>query len=439
MTTVLFILVYFAVVSSAEALPETINGHKVEMTPTNIIQYIQFSNVSYDMTDFTVCTWIKMTNISHSQTIFRLNNNKQDTVILWRLHVKSKQIVRVTIKGKVVASENVRLTKGQWNHLCFQLKSSTGVWAMFVNVKIHSVGQLPSDEGSSDTTMDVWKLQGTGYGIVGDDNAPCLNRLQVYGLYMTGSVVEPVTSRQNGTTTSGNATVASSDEQRTVKRIRSNGTAAKNRRQVVYEDIDDPTATTPPPQPFQWIGRAFALMKRLFTFVIIPFFKFVRNTFFQTRTVDDTVVDVSETRLTVSDVILAHDLPDDIEDAPPCSTSATIPSTPPSVLQPDDKQRPARRADIDPCSSAAVAQNITGNDLVSSAISEAMSPNTKRYLQLVSKSLSDFGITASFVKQSYSCCQKQIASQKTIINWHATAAKVINAVKFPASPTCGQF
>lgn len=75
--------------------------------------------------------------------------DKRETVMLWRMHVRPKEVMRVTIKNRLVASEGTRLSGGRWNHICFQWKGLTGVWAMFVNAKIHSVGQV------STSTNDV--------------------------------------------------------------------------------------------------------------------------------------------------------------------------------------------------------------------------------------------------------------------------------------------
>ncbi|XP_050433613.1 uncharacterized protein LOC126841287 [Adelges cooleyi] len=452
MTLVLFILVYFVSAALAQQIPRPLAGHKIEMTSAgNTAQYVQFDDLSYNMTDFTICTWIKLTNFTQAQTIFRLTGSKKETVFLWRLMAQPKQTIRVIIKGKLVASESATLAKDQWNHICFQWKSSTGIWAMFVNVKIHSVGQITASEGSNNTTaVSAWKLQGTGNGILGDDGAACRNRFQAYGLYMTGTAVTPALTVPEGGIKSSSGG-GGGGKRRVVKRVRTDGAAPKNRRQAVYDDLDDPAGTAAPPTPFQWLGKAFAVMKRLFTFVIIPFFKFIRNTFFQTRTVDDTVVDVSETRFTISDVKFSQTLPDDLADSPSSPASSTTVSTTTTTTtvatvtaangvqrdDDDDKQRSARQTDDERC--AAADQRVTGDDLVSAAVDNAVSANAKRYLQMVSKSLSDIGVNAAFVRQAFMCCHQQLSSQANVINWDGTGAKLLNAVKSPAALACGQF
>lgn len=70
-------------------------------------------------------------------------------MILWRIHTRPKETMRLTVKNRLVASESTRLaTSGRWNHVCFQWMGSTSVWAMFVNSKIHSVGQTAAAAGN---------------------------------------------------------------------------------------------------------------------------------------------------------------------------------------------------------------------------------------------------------------------------------------------------
>jgi len=71
--------------------------------------------------------------------------NKKETVMSWQVDARPKETMTVTIRNRLVASETTRLAAGgRWNHVCFQWKDSTGVWAIFVNAKIHSVGQTPA-------------------------------------------------------------------------------------------------------------------------------------------------------------------------------------------------------------------------------------------------------------------------------------------------------
>uniref|UniRef100_A0A2S2Q1V3 Uncharacterized protein n=1 Tax=Sipha flava TaxID=143950 RepID=A0A2S2Q1V3_9HEMI len=418
---VLFILVYFVAVASAKDPDLDMASSKIELTPNNTIQNLQFEDLTYNLTDFTICTWIRLSNLSHTQTIFRLGS-KKETLILWRIHVRPKQTMRITIKNRLVASEGMQLPKGQWSHVCFQWKGPTGVWAMFVNAKIHSVGQVPA---VGNDTATAWTLRGKGIGTVGDDGAPCRNAWQAYGLYMTGSA---------------DASGTPAETSRSRDRPRNNG-----KRQAVFDSEPNDKGTgdgssTTTPKPFQWLTKTFAFVKRMFTFVIIPFFKFVRNTFFQTRSSDDTVVDVSETHLTVSEVkfeppppskvTAADDFPDGDSDKSKRHASTS-------------SEREANGADDRPC--RAVSERVSVADLVAAGATTAaddhpLSPNAGRYLRMVSDGLNDVGVNAAFVRRAFACCGRHELfgppADHVVIDWHRTPARAHNVTVSPH--VCGR-
>lgn len=212
--------------------------------------------------------------------------------------------------------------------------------------------------------------------------------------------------------------------------------AVKNnsKRQAVYEsDSDGPSAGGATPQkPFQWLSKTFAFIKRAFTFVIIPFFKFVRNTFFQTRSMDDTVVDVSETHLTVSEVKFA---------ASPTTTPTTANTSMTIVveslrsddtsghvgLNDGDGDEPQRRSSKrettsggDGCAAAAGrAHNdrVTTSDLLDVG---TQSDTVKRYLRTVSDGLNDVGVTVAFVRRTFACCRRPSGNVAAAVDWDTT-------------------
>ncbi|XP_050062389.1 uncharacterized protein DDB_G0271670-like [Aphis gossypii] len=459
-----FILVYFVVtttVVSSDSLLD-LTASKIEMTPNNTIQYLQFEDLSFNLTDFTICTWIKLLNFTHTQTIIRLTGNKKEPLLLWRMHVHPKETMRVTIKNRLVASEGMQLTRGQWHHVCFQWKGFTGVWATFVNAKIHSVGQIPVV--SNDTmSSNAWKLNGSGTGLVGDDGAPCRNGWQAYGLYLTG----PAT-----TTTTVDAANATGKPPRNSTAAAASRRTAKNnsKRQAVFESDPDDTSSgdggSGPSKSFQWFSKTFAFIKRMFTFVIIPFFKFVRNTFFQTRSLDDTVVDVSETHLTVSDIkyepapssaatvtVAASSEPssDDESVNKVNRRSSSSSSTSSSSTSSSSSSSASKRETDDDgrCGGGARAgdDRVTAADLVAAAgsgttvaVDDALSPNAKRYLRMVSDGLNDVGVNAAFVKRAFACCGRgpfDPRADMAVIDWDRTRARSHDVIVSPH--VCGRY
>lgn len=341
-------------------------------------------------------------------------------------------------------------------------------------------------------------LHGTGAGIVGDDGAPCQNGWQAYGLYMTGSSTDvvggpssakSVTSAGGKSVTNaigksvtsvvGKSTTTGAGSGKSTGKTSSKGKSKNgNKRQAVFDsEGDDPMTGTPPPKPFQWLTKSFAFVKRMFTFVIIPFFKFVRNTFFQTRSIDDTVVDVSETHLTVSDEKFT--LP-----PPPITTTTTTVTTTdsdaitttassfmtttasvslddfPDIMDVDDNNNNnnnKRRSSSskretggdDRCSAARVATDkdrvtaadlLTGVGTVAVATDDAMSPNAGRYLRMVSDGLNDVGVNIAFVRRAFACCKDRLLEPQpdaTVIDWDRSRASVHNVTVL--SHVCGRF
>lgn len=430
-----FILVYFVVATvSSDGLPG-LTGSKIEMTPNNTIQYLQFEDLSFNLTDFTICTWIKMLNFTHTQTIIRLTGNKKETLVLWRMHVHPKETMRVTIKNRLVASESMQLTKGQWHHVCFQWKGLTGVWATFVNAKIHSVGQIPV-VGNDTMSSNAWTLHGSGIGRVGDDSVPCRNGWQAYGLYLSGTVAKAVDAANAAGKPLTNATTPSG-------RTKNN-----SKRQAVFDSESDDTGSGGAGQSksFQWLTKSFAFIKRMFTFVIIPFFKFVRNTFFQTRSLDDTVVDVSETHLTVSDV--KFEPPSSVATATVAASESTSGDESENKVNRRSSSSSKRETDDDSrCGGTRTNDDrVTAADLVAAgsaptvAVDDALSPNAKRYLRMVSDGLNDVGVNAAFVKRAFACCSRgpfDPQADVVVIDWDRARA---HAHDVNVSPhVCGRY
>lgn len=289
-------------------------------------------------------------------------------------------------------------------------------------------------------SSNAWKLHGNGIGIVGDDSVPCRNGWQAYGLYLTGPVA---TVTVETTTTVGTADVVggkpSMNATTASRKARKNG-----KRQAVFEsDLDDPASGgAAPPKSFQWFSKTFAFVKRMFTFVIIPFFKFVRNTFFQTRSLDDTVVDVSETHLTVSDIKFE-----------PPSSAATV-AAGESTSDGDSNNKVNRRSssskretdDDDRCSGGrADDDRVTAADLMAAgsapavAVDDVLSPNAKRYLRIVSDGLNDVGVNAAFVKRAFACCSRGPFDSRIdvpVIDWQRTRGRAHDVTVSPH--VCGR-
>lgn len=303
--------------------------------------------------------------------------------------------------------------------------------------------------------------------MVGDDGAPSRNGWQAYGVYMTGGL-RPSTSPAASTAAPATTLVvtptatpaATPTATPTVTTATVAPATAKNtsKRQAVFDsDGDEPaTAAPPPPKPFQWFSKSFAFLKRMFTFVIIPFFKFVRNTFFQTRSVDDTVVDVSETHLTVSD---------DRYDPPPASTAATAAAVTdlPGADRDNDvakRQSSASKRETDGgggdrCGAAAadrvVAADLVSVDAVAAAAAVAdgataatgrgeLSPNARRYLRLVADGLNDAGVDAAFVRRTYACCARPFGPGRSaaaaVLDWDRSRAAAHDVTVAPH--VCGR-
>lgn len=289
-------------------------------------------------------------------------------------------------------------------------------------------------------TTATWRLRGKGTGIVGDDGAPCRNAWQTYGLYMTGS------SEAGGTPTR-NATGPAKTSSR--------GNPKNNsKRQAVFDSEPNDPGTgggggSATPKPFQWLTKTFAFIKRMFTFVIIPFFKFVRNTFFQTRSSDDTVVDVSETHLTVSEVKF---------EPPPSSTEKVTAAAAAADGFPGgdgDKSkrhastptgRETHAADVTAC--GAGDDRVTVADLVAAGAAppadddgrHPLSPNARRYLRMVSDGLKDVGVNAAFVRRAFACCGRHglfgSPADHVVIDWDRTPARAHNVTVSPHA--CGR-
>jgi len=281
--------------------------------------------------------------------------------------------------------------------------------------------------------------RGNGAGTVGDDGAPCRNEWRAHGLYMTGS-----------TTDGGRSVNATTVYAKTVA-----ATKNTNKRQAVYEsDSDDPAGgAANPPKPFQWFSRTFAFIKRAFTFVIIPFFKFVRNTFFQTRSTDDTVVDVSETHLTVSDVKYAPSPATPTTTATTTTTTATAVSSTAvakssreslddvSVLDDDTKRRRSSKRETtigDRCTAddhhrdrIAVSDLMVGRTKPDHDDPNKLTPNAERYLRTVSDGLNDIGLTAAFVRRTYACCRPLEPPSSVAIDWDTTRYTTHHATVSP--------
>lgn len=291
-------------------------------------------------------------------------------------------------------------------------------------------------------TAATWRLHGKGTGTVGDDGAPCRNAWQAYGLYMTGLADAGGKPPLNATGPSAAKTTSSRSKPKN-----------NNKRQAVFDsEPDDPGtggSASSTPKPFQWLTKSFAFVKRMFTFVIIPFFKFVRNTFFQTRSLDDTVVDVSETHLTVSDVkfepssstvvtaaaAVARDFPVDDEDAAADDKNKRRSSS-------TSSKREINGAD-DPC--GAGSERVTVADLLAasaapSANDDPVSPNARRYLRMVSDGLNDVGVNAAFVRRAFACCGRHrlfgSPVANVVIDWNRTRAQAHNVTVSPH--VCGR-
>lgn len=259
--------------------------------------------------------------------------------------------------------------------------------------------------GCFQTSAPTWKSYGKGVGILGDDGASSRNAWQAYGLYMTGG---PLATGVRTSTGAVWANVIGSD----ARKSETNGKANRNsKRQAVFKsESDDPTTGTsgPSSNSFQWFAKSFAFIKRMFTFIIIPFFKFVRNTFFQTRSLDDIVVDVSETHLTISDVKFE----------PSADNTATAGSSTVDDLADVDtnnvKRRPLsskRQTDGDGGRCGGLStydERVTDTDLVASGtplvVGGAVSSSAKRYLRVVTDGLNDVGVNVAFVRRTFACC-----------------------------------
>lgn len=309
------------------------------------------------------------------------------------------------------------------------------------------------------------KANGKGTGVVGDDGAPCRNGWQAYGVYMTGGGESPPPATTMAATTTAATTTAATPANATV-RPKTPSARNTSKRQAVFDSDGDDPATAAPPKPFQWFSKTFAFLKRMFTFVIIPFFKFVRNTFFQTRSVDDTVVDVSETHLTVSDEKYDPPTPTAATAADVASTTVAAAAASTDFAGADDddndvdkRQSSAskRETDVgvggggqDRCGAAA-ADRLTAADLVSAdAVAAAadgakatagreLSPNARRYLRLVTDGLNDVGVDAAFVRRAYACCARPFESGRSAaatLDWDRNRAVAHNVTVTPH--VCGR-
>lgn len=310
-------------------------------------------------------------------------------------------------------------------------------------------------------SSNAWKLNGSGTGLVGDDSAPCRNGWQAYGLYLTGPATATATAVDAANATGKPPRNATAASRRTAKN--------NSKRQAVFESDPDDTSSgnggSGPSKSFQWFSKTFAFIKRMFTFVIIPFFKFVRNTFFQTRSLDDTVVDVSETHLTVSDikyepapssaatvtVAAAVEPSSNVDDgagkvnrrsssSSSSSSSSTSSSSSASKRETDDDGRCGGRA-------RAADDRVTAADLVAAAgsgttvaVNDALSPNAKRYLRMVSDGLNDVGVNAAFVKRAFACCSRgpfDPRADMAVIDWDRTQAHSHGVIVSPH--VCGRY
>lgn len=319
----------------------------------------------------------------------------------------------------------------------------------------------------------AWKLRGKGVGIIGDDSAPCRNVWQVYGLYLTGSAATATRTASTSGKPSSNVTA-------TVGKPPpwSNGAGGKVKnsikRQAVYDsDSDEPsTGDTGSSKPFQWFTKTLAFVKRVFTFIIIPFFKFVRDTFFQTRSLDDTVVDVSETHLTISDVKVDVELQPvatttvattTVAAAAETATSTTATTTIAATaelpvdefpLGADNDKKNKRHVSSSPSSKTTMTVDdrcgtdnglVTTADLLAAggstvATHNTLSPNARRYLRIVSDGLNDVGVNVAFVKRAFACCRSRLIEPRTdvvvVIDWDRTPAKAYNLTTSPH--VCGR-
>lgn len=283
----------------------------------------------------------------------------------------------------------------------------------------------------------AWHLQGSGAGTVGDDSVPCRNGWQAYGLYLSGPMATTVDAVNAAGKPSTNASTTSG-------RTKNN-----SKRQAVFDsDLDDTASAGGAGQSksFQWLTKSFAFMKRMFTFVIIPFFKFVRNTFFQTRSLDDTVVDVSETHLTVSDV--KFDPPSSVATATVAASESNSDDDSDNKVNRRSSSSSKRETDDDSrCGGTRTNDDrVTAADLVAAgsaptvAVDDALSPNAKRYLRMVSDGLNDVGVNAAFVKRAFACCSRGPFDQRAdvaVIDWDRTRAHAHDLTTSPH--VCGRY
>lgn len=312
-----------------------------------------------------------------------------------------------------------------------------------------------------------WNLHGKGAGMIGDDSVPCQNGWQTYGFYMTGS-----STASNASTTTTPATTAKDNGKPSTNGTTARKTASKggggvksksNKRQAVFESPEPDDPDTAPPKPFQWFTKTFAFIKRMFTFVIIPFFKFVRNTFFQTRSVDDTVVDVSETHLTVSDV--KYTPPPSLSLSTTTTTTPTATTVTTSSLENledvddidnnnNNKQRFSssikRETDDgggdERCGATVDDDRVTPTDLVGPMTLDndnnddnTLMPNAGNYLRMVSDGLRDVGVNVAFVRRAFACCRHPLLLEPradVVIDWDRTRARAHNITASPH--VCGQ-
>lgn len=283
-------------------------------------------------------------------------------------------------------------------------------------------------------STNAWKLHGRGTGTVGDDSAPCRNGWQAYGVYLSGPVASTVDAAKA-------AKVAKATVKPSTNATTTSGRAKNNsKRQAVFDSETDDTASGGAGQSksFQWLSKSFAFIKRMFTFVIIPFFKFVRNTFFQTRSLDDTVVDVSETHLS------------EVKFDPPSSVATvTVAASEPTSSGDDSENKVNRRSssskretdDDSRCGDTRINDDrVTAADLVAAgsaptvALDDALSPNAKRYLRMVSDGLNDVGVNAAFVKRAFACCSRgpfDPRADVAVIDWDRTEAHAHDVTVLP--------
>lgn len=287
--------------------------------------------------------------------------------------------------------------------------------------------------------------------MIGDDSVPCRNGWQAYGLYITGSTEATTAVNVSTTTTakpSTNGTVAGK-----TSTTKDGGVKSKsNKRQAVYETPEPEDPSTAPPKPFQWVTKTFAFIKRMFTFVIIPFFKFVRNTFFQTRSMDDTVVDVSETHMTVSDVKYTPPPSLPLSTTTTTSTATTSLNDLGDVDVVDVKRRSSSsiKRETDGGGGAGDERcsvnddRVTAVDLVgpmAPAVDDNnLMPNAGNYLRMVSDGLNDVGVSVAFVRRAFACCRHPLLPLEprtgVVIDWDRALARAHNITVSPQ--TCGR-